>query len=90
MFGRALAHLQLGEKQEAEAALRAAASAWPLVHQELLKSRHTQPKSRFPGYITVGGEDQAYVYWSEYGEHWKSTRGALALAKRINPASTPG
>lgn len=85
MFGRALAHLQLGHKAEAEAALRAAASAWPLVHQELLKSRHTEPKPSFPGYITVGGEDQAYVYWQEYREHWKSTRGALALARRITP-----
>jgi tetratricopeptide (TPR) repeat protein len=83
MFGRALAHLQLGQKEKAEKALRAAASAWPLVHKELLKSRHPQPKSRFPGYITVGGEDQAYAYWSEYKEHWKGTRGALALAKRI-------
>jgi tetratricopeptide (TPR) repeat protein len=86
MFGRALAHLQLGQKAEAEAALRAAASAWPLVHQELLKSRHTQPKPMFPGYITVGGEDEAYVYWEEYGKHWKNTRGALALARRITPS----
>ena len=86
MFGRALAYLQLGEKAEAEAALRAAASAWPLVHKELLKSRHTQPEPKFPGYITIGGADQAYLYWEQYGEHWKSTRGALALAKRITPA----
>jgi len=83
MFGRALAHLQLGEKHEAEAALRAAAAAWPLVHRELLKTKHTPPKQRFPGYITVGGEDQAYVYWTEYGEYWKATRGALALARQV-------
>ena len=85
MYGRALAHLQLGQSDAAEAAFREASSAWPRVHRELLKSRHTRPPQAFPGYITVGGEDQAYAYWEEFGPHWKGTRGALALARRMSP-----
>jgi tetratricopeptide (TPR) repeat protein len=82
MYGKALALLQLGREEEAEAAYSEAADAWPKVHQELLKSRHTQPKEMRPGFVTVGGADQAFVYWEEYGQFWKDTRGALAMARR--------
>lgn len=82
-FGKALALFQLGRHDEAEAAYREGAQFWPRVHEELLKTRHTRPKSKHPGFITVGGADEAYAYWEEYGPHWKTTKGALAMAKRV-------
>jgi tetratricopeptide (TPR) repeat protein len=81
-FGKALALFQLGQEREAEAAYRIGAQACPHVHQELLKTRHTRPKETHPGYITVGGADEAFAYWEAYGEFWKSTPGALAMAGR--------
>lgn len=82
-FGKALALLQLGRVGEAEAEYQKAATFWPRVHEELLKTRHTRPKEMHPGFITVGGADEAFAYWEEYGDHWKETRGALAMAKRM-------
>ncbi len=89
-FGRALALFQLDRPDEAEAAYRDAAAEWPRVHEELLKTRHTRPKEMHPGYITVGGADQAFAYWEEYGEFWKGTRGALAMARRAEPGRKAG
>ena len=31
------------------------------------------------GYITVGGEDQTYYYWKEFGRYWEKTDGAIAF-----------
>lgn len=86
MFGKALALFQLGQTMEAEKAYQEAAQAWPRVHDELMKSRHTRPRDMRPGYITVGGADQAFAYWEEYGRFWKDTRGALAMARRSGTA----
>ena len=52
-----------------------------MVAQELVKSQHTEPKKRHPGYVTHGGPDQAYYYWMEQGQHWEDTPGAIEFVK---------
>lgn len=89
-FGKALALFQLGRHEEAEEAYREGAQFWPRVHEELLKTRHTRPKSSLPGFITAGGADEAFAWWEEYSAHWKSTKGALAMAKRAGPGAIAG
>jgi tetratricopeptide (TPR) repeat protein len=81
LFGRALAHHHLGNTREAREAGALAASAYPRVAEELLKTRHTPPPGDGSGYITEGGADQAYEYWRRCGRHWKKLPGALDLLK---------
>ena len=78
-YGLPLALFQLGRIEEAEKALKEAIKFKPLIAQELLKKKHTEPESAMPGYITVGGEDEAYQYWESSEVFWKKTKGALAL-----------
>jgi tetratricopeptide (TPR) repeat protein len=73
LYGRVLALHQLGRIREAEEALKMAFDVLPLAARELVKSRHRKPKEVHPGYITRGGADEAYYYWTEQGRHWKST-----------------
>lgn len=80
-FGRALALFMLDRRDEAAAALREAARQSPLVAKELMKKTHHQPRQHYPGFLTVGGADEAYYYWRESGEHWKRAPGALAWVR---------
>jgi hypothetical protein len=77
-YGRALALLQLGRDDEATTALREAVRWRPRVAAELLKTRHRRPQSSIPGYITMGGADEAYEYWQHNGQFWEETEGALS------------
>jgi tetratricopeptide (TPR) repeat protein len=76
-YGRALALFQLGRNHEAITALREAVRRRPRVAAELLKTRHRRPQSSIPGYITMGGADEAYEYWQHNGRFWGETEGAL-------------
>lgn len=77
LYGRALVLFQMERKREANRALRRAIEDMPLVAKELLKARHRLPKSVIEGSIEVGGADEAYYYWQEWGSLWKETPGAL-------------
>ena len=77
MYGRALALYQLGWTDEAAEALDDAIEFLPLVAKELVKKRHRRPKELRWDSITYGGADQAYIYWVDQGQHWKSTPGAI-------------
>jgi tetratricopeptide (TPR) repeat protein len=63
---------KLGKVEEAKKALRVAVKCLPSIGKELLKQKHKQPQGVEEGFIQVGGEDQAYFYWQEYGHLWKS------------------
>lgn len=82
VYGRVLALYQLGRKKEAAAALAEAMRYRPLVAKELIKKTHRAPKDSHPGYIMVGGADEAYHYWRGTGEFWAQTRGAIALVRK--------
>ena len=81
MYGRALALYQLGRKAEAEEALDQAIEFLPLVAKELGKVLHTRPRELRPGYVTHGGADQAYYYWTDQGQHWVNTPGAIEFVR---------
>lgn len=74
-----LALALMGESKKAVRALKKAEESLPLVAKELRKRRHTKPKSSLHGYITLGGADQAYGYWQQYGEFWKGNTEAMSL-----------
>lgn len=76
-----LALILSGKSQRAKPLLKAAKKQLPLVAKELQKKRHPQPKSYSPGYITLGGADQAYAYWLQYGKFWNQSPEALAALR---------
>jgi hypothetical protein len=48
---------------------------------ELLMTTHKKPKGAKKGYVTLGGEDQAYLYWREHGKYWTETPGAIEFLR---------
>ena len=60
----------MGDKEKAILLLKKAIRKSPKVARELLKKRHTPPKTLFPDRYTVGGEDEAYYYWERNGILW--------------------
>ena len=69
-YGRALALFMLGSKEEAESTLNLNFSLWPLVAKELAKRDHVRPEGSIPGYISLGGRDEAYEFWLSQGKLW--------------------
>jgi tetratricopeptide (TPR) repeat protein len=82
LYGRVLALHQLVRKKEALAALAEAIRCRPLVAEELTKRTHRAPRDSHPGYVTMGGADEAFSYWQRAGEFWTRTPGALALVRK--------
>ncbi len=82
LYGRALALFQLGKVKEAGKALDIAIGNFPLIAAELLMTKHRKPKGTREGYVTLGGADQAYLYWREHGAFWTKTRGAIGFLSR--------
>lgn len=78
MYGHALALIISGDTKKAEPLLAEAKQEFPLVAKELLKKRHTKPKSDLEGYMSHGGPDQAYAYWQHYGEFWTNNKSAMS------------
>ncbi len=83
MYTYPLALVLSGEVKKAKPLLAEAKSSFPLVAKELKKKRHTKPKTTFPGGVTVGGADQAYEYWKEYGKFWSNSLKAMELLSGI-------
>jgi len=77
LYGRALALFKLGQRQEATVALQEAIKYLPLVARELLKTKHRLPETARPDMVTVGGADEAYYYWEDWGQFWKEDPKAL-------------
>lgn len=56
---------------------------YPLIAEELIKKTHPRPEGWDGERITLGGPDQAYAYWKEFGRFWRKTPKALAFARKI-------
>lgn len=69
-YGAVLALLKLGQLEKAAQALKKAAADLPLVAEEIIKKKHVAPESLRKGYISIGGADQAYDYWQDFGKYW--------------------
>jgi len=83
LYGRALALFKLGQRQEATVALQEAIEYLPLVAKELLKTKHHLPRTARPDMVTVGGADEAYYYWEDWGQFWEEDTEALEWLRGI-------
>jgi tetratricopeptide (TPR) repeat protein len=81
-YGRALALLQKGRENDAEAAFELAIKDLPKVGHELARKKHRKVVPERRGYITVGGRDQAYAYWVDFGGYWRDTKGAIEFVRK--------
>ncbi|MDH5548091.1 MAG: SEC-C domain-containing protein [Gammaproteobacteria bacterium] len=70
LFGAALAHYHVGNNTRANQLLAQAKNRWPKVYKGLTAKTLRQPKIE-PGYITMGGDDQAWFYRQRFGEIWR-------------------
>jgi len=69
-FGYPLVLFGFGKKEQASKNLNKVLKESPKIAKELLKKSHKKPKSEMPGYISVGGWDEAYDYWERFGRFW--------------------
>ena len=83
LYGKALVLLMKGESAKAKKHIKHAIAINPEIAKELLKKKHKQPKNYGSGYVIVGGEDEAYEYWINFGKHWENTPGALKLLEEV-------
>lgn len=90
VLGYALALIKLGEWKKAGDHLMAHFPDCKHSIKELLKTTHTTPKGYDPHRISVGGKDEAYLYWENQGNLWQATKGALEFLKNIYSAMTRG
>jgi hypothetical protein len=81
VYGRALALFQLCKMKEAAKALDVAIRNYPLIASELLVTKHRKPKEIKEGYVTLGGPDQAFLYWKAQGKYWAETPGAIGFLR---------
>lgn len=83
-YGRVLALILLDRRGEATAALAEATKRSPRILKTLLAARPKKPQTE-PGFLTLGGEDEAWHYRARWLGVWKST-GALAWLKQATGA----
>jgi tetratricopeptide (TPR) repeat protein len=70
LYGRPLVLFKTGDRKGAEKELKDALRLSPKIAQELLKTSHRRPINELPGYITMGGWDEAFEYWTHFGRFW--------------------
>jgi tetratricopeptide (TPR) repeat protein len=80
-FGRVLALYRLGRLNEAQQALCEAMTHMQSVVHALTAKRMARPKLT-PGGVTLGGDDQAWLYREEMRDVWQQTPGALDWLKQ--------
>lgn len=88
LYGRALALFKLGQRQEATVELRKSIEYLPLVGKELLKAKHRLPRTARLDVVTLGGADEAYYYWEQWGQFWKEDAEALEWLRGIMRQTT--
>jgi len=81
-FGEVLALYRMQRTKDAEYALRKSHYERPLVSKTLWRKRVKQPHLDFLG-VTVGGEDEAWLYREEMRDVWASTSGALEWLRKL-------
>ena len=83
LFGRVLAHAQLGQVGQMEAAFRRAHQALPKVLGALIPERKAPPKRLDPDAVTHGGADQAWYYRRDMRAAFVAVPGLLAFLKGV-------
>lgn len=80
-YQHALALFALDRKDEAAEVLRGAVESHPKVFEYLDRSRVAAPQL-MPGSVIAGGDDEAFIYRSDYREDWQRL-GALKWARGV-------
>lgn len=86
VYSKVVALFQLDQDDENDEAIEALTFAidhYPNIAKELIKTKHSEPESKHPGYITLGGEDEAYDYWERNRKHWTSDTIAYKTLKTL-------
>jgi tetratricopeptide (TPR) repeat protein len=73
-YGYPLVLFGLGKREQASKNLKKVLKESPKMAKELLKKSHKKPKSEMPGYISVGGWDEAYDYWERFSRFWDTEK----------------
>jgi tetratricopeptide (TPR) repeat protein len=82
-YGKVLALFRAGDLAGAETAVREAHADLPYVARYLCLKRVRQPELDEYG-ITLGGEDQAWLYRDAMRATWEATEGALDWLKKLS------
>ena len=82
-YSKVIALLHLGCHNEAKENLKWAIQQNRKVAIELLKTQHTRPEAAFPGYTTLGGEEEAFIYWEQNSIHWSKDSEAFKLLHEL-------
>ncbi|MBK1640523.1 hypothetical protein CKO12_01240 [Chromatium okenii] len=82
LYGEVLALYRLGQKAQAQAMLTSAVQQLPRVPTYLTRKRIKQP-TLDPFGVSVGGDDQAWLYREEMLEVWAAEPGVLDWLKRF-------
>ena len=81
LYSHTLALAITKRTDEAREALEHCVRCLPLVAKELLSHQHPEPVREHLGAIRVGGADQAWEYWKEYGRYWRKSKSARTLLR---------
>ena len=87
-YGRALALYRTGQLEAATIALRSAVQDLPRVPKYLLANSIRQPKMT-PGYLALGGDDQAWIYREDMRSVWLQTPGAMTWLETVSRQVRP-
>ena len=87
-YGRALALYRLAQHETATIALRSAITDLPRVPKYMLATSIRQPKMN-PGYLALGGDDQAWVYREDMRSVWLQTPGAMTWLETVSRQVRP-
>lgn len=82
LYGKILAKYYLG-RNDYEEDLRNAVKSYPKVAKEIIRMSHVRPAKEYIGktqVITLGGDDEAFYYWENYGLFWLQ---AIDLHERL-------
>jgi tetratricopeptide (TPR) repeat protein len=82
-FGHALALFRLDREHAANKRLIEAIEQSPRIPDALLRQRMKEPDNLHSGYITLGGEDEAWNYRESARDIWLATPGATEWLKRV-------
>jgi hypothetical protein len=80
-YGRVLALYRLGRSADAQEALESARKISPKVADYLVRMRVRKPKLG-GGYVSYGGDDEAWYYREEMRGTWAAVPGLLAWLKQ--------
>lgn len=86
-YGRVLAYFVSGDLAGAAQALRTAVERWPKVWKMLHAASPKRPRAKNPGYITVGGDNEAWEYRNDHLAQWRAS-GALKWSVSV-PLTQP-